>query len=495
LLVLIFGANAHAADVLRIRIYHTNDIHGWIMERPDKARPGKMIGGAAPLGAVLAAEKGPKLLLDAGDWWQGTPEGSLSRGTAVAEMFNALGYDGVVVGNHEFDGGEPMLKELVAKIHAPVLSANSYRQSDGRRSDWAGTSIVKEVAGVKFGIFGLTTSKMSHLAFPINIAGLRFRREIDEAREQVTDLRRRGATVVIAVTHIGLEAEASPEFEGDRALAREVEGIDVIVGGHTHTTLAKPLRDAKHGTLIVQTGSYLTKVGRVTLDIDPSTKRVLKSDDELIALRPDEVGEDPAMKALVAKYQEQVGRAFDVVLATAAADLTRGGPHESSLGSWMTDCYRRRTGADVGLQNGGGIRADIAAGPVTLRSVYGVMPFENYIVKLTLDGAALRAALSHGFGMGEIAQVSGVAAEIRRGRGGADPLAAATVGGAPIDDARRYTVATLDFLVSGDGYASLAKAASREDTGILARDMLKACAVEQMTVVPPALGRLKIQED
>ena len=390
LLVFICAANAGAADLLRVRIYHTNDIHGWIMERPDKARPGKMIGGAPALGAVLAAEKGPKLLLDAGDWWQGTPEGSLSRGAAVAEMFNTLGYDAVVVGNHEFDAGEAMLKELAATIHAPVLSLNSYRQADGHRTDWAGSAFIKEVAGVKFGIFGLTTSKMGGLAFPKNVAGLRFRREIDEAREQVADLRRRGATVIIAVTHSGLEEVTAPRFQGDRALAREVEGIDVIVGGHTHTTLARPLRDAKHGTLIVQTGSYLTKVGRVTLDIDPRTKRVLASDAELIALRPDEVGEDPEMKALVLKYQEQVGHAFDVVLATAAAALTRGGPHESALGSWMADCYRRRAGANVGLQNGGGIRADIAAGPVTLRGVFSVIPDEVASISRSSVKAAMK---------------------------------------------------------------------------------------------------------
>lgn len=268
--LLLLASAASAAEPVKIRVYHTNDVHGWIMARPDKFQTNRLVGGAAALASLISKDEGPKLVLDAGDWWQGTPEGSLTKGEAVADVFNAIGYDAVVIGNHEYDDGADSLRALIGKIKVPVLSANTYG-ADGKLVPWVRPSILKEVAGVKVGIFGLTTTNMRRLAFPKNIAGLDFRREVDVAREQVKALKRQGATVIIAVTHIGLEVEGS-KHEGDQTLAREVPGIDLIVGGHSHTFLTRPVQ-GENGTLIVQAGQYLQKAGRATLEIDPATKR------------------------------------------------------------------------------------------------------------------------------------------------------------------------------------------------------------------------------
>ncbi len=480
-----------AAPPIVVRVYHTNDVHGWIMARPDRFDPGREIGGAPALKALLDKDSSPKLVLDAGDWWQGTPEGTLTKGEAVAEVFDAVGYDAVEVGNHEFDGGADALRSLIGKLSMPVLAANVYG-SDGKRVPWTKAHILKEVAGVKFGIFGLLTSHMDKLEFPKNIAGLTFRREVDEARDQVKALRKEGADVIIAVTHVGYEEADKPKFEGDQTIAREVEGIDLIVGGHSHTFLNHAWHDPQHGTMIVQAGSYLTKVGRAVLKIDPKTHQVTASTDELLELRPDRIGEDPAVKAIVALREAEAGEAFKLVVATAAADLDRGAPdEESGLGSWMADCYRDQTGADAAIQNGGGIRADISAGPVTLRTLFGVMPFDNALVKVKMTGAQLRAVLDRGVGAARLIQVGGIAAQYHRAKPAHERLVSATVGGAPLDDAKIYSVATLDFLVAGgDGYDEFAAAAS-EPAGMLARDALRACAEKQKTISPPASGRLK----
>lgn len=479
-----------------VTVYHTNDVHGWIMTRPDKLQTDRALGGAAALKALLDKETGPKLVLDAGDWWQGTPEGTLTKGAAVAEVFNAIGYDAVEVGNHEFDGGADGLRALIGRMKMPVLAANIY-DSGGKHVSWTKQRIIKEVAGVKFGIFGLLTVHMDKLAFPKNIAGLTFRREVDEARDQVAALKKEGADVIIAVTHVGYEEPGKPKFEGDQTIAAEVAGIDLIVGGHSHTALRRAYRDPKHGTLVVQAGSYLAKAGRTTLKIDPVTKRVAAAEDELIDLWPDRVGEDPAVKAIVARREEEAGETFKRVVATATADMYRGAPdEESGLGSWMADCYKDQTGADVVFQNGGGIRADIAAGPVTLRSLFNVMPFDNALVKLKMTGAQVRSALDHGVGAARLIQVAGVDVSYRRPKPRHERLVSAAVGGAPLDDAKTYSVATLDFLVmGGDGYDEFAAAASSEPTGTLARDMLRACAEKQKTISPPAPGRLKALGD
>ena len=176
--------------------------------------------------------------------------------------------------------------------------------------------------------------------------------------------------------------------------------------------------------------------------------------------------------------------------------MGRDAERESALGDWMADCYKENLGTDVALQNGGGIRAELPAGPVTLRSIFNVMPFDNALVKLTMKGADLRAVFDHGVGMGKIAQVSGADLEYRRPKPAGERIAAASVGGAPLDDAKLYTIATLDFLTSGgDGYSVFDRFVSSEATGVLARDALGACARKQGAVTAPAIGRLKLREN
>jgi len=472
-----------------VKIYHTNDIHGWIMARPDRLQSDRPLGGAAALKSLLNRDANPKLVLDAGDWWQGTPEGSSDHGQTVAEVFNAVGYDAAELGNHEFDAGQDALKALIANFKMPVLAANVYGP-DGKHVPWAKQRIIKDVAGVKFGIFGLITSHMDKLETPARLAGLTFRREADEARDQVAALKKEGADVIIALTHVGYEAPDRPPFEGDQTLAREVEGIDLIVGGHTHTPLYHAWRDPAHGTLVVQAGSFLAKVGRTTLKIDPASHRVIASSDELLELWPDRVGEDAGVKAVVARREAEVGEAFALVVATATSDLSRGfDGRESGLGSWAADCLRASAGTEAFILNGRALRADIPAGPVTARRLFEALPYEDQIVRLEMTGAQLRAALDRVVGATQIAQVSGMTAEFSKNKPPHERLGAVTVAGAPVDDAKSYSVATVEFVAGS--YEEFSLAGPARETGTRARDALRACAENQKTIAPPPAGRLK----
>lgn len=487
----LFAADAPAAAPIVVRVYHTNDVHGWIMARPDKKNPALMVGGAPAFKSVLNHEDAPKLVLDAGDWWQGTPEGSLTKGAASVEVFNAIGYDAVEIGNHEWDAGPENLQKLVGQLKMPVLAANIYG-ADGKRVPWAVPHIIKEVGGVKFGIFGLLTSQMNKLEFPKYIDGYMFRREVDEAKDQVAALKNEGADVIIAVTHVGYLEEGRPPFESDQTIAREVPGIDLIVGGHTHTFLRKAFRDPTHGTLIVQAGCYLAAFGRTTLKIDPATHHVISAEDELTDLKP-ALGEDPMVKLIVDRRMKEAGAQFGVVVATVTAPLERrAGDRESAIGDWLTDCLRRRFSSDVAIHNGGGIRSDIAAGPLTVRGIFQVMPFDNYVLRLTMTGVQLRSTLEHGVGMSRLIQESGADIAYSPAKPLGARISTISVGGKPLDDAKLYTVATNNFLVEGgDGYTDFAKAHKQEQTGVLERDAFVQCAREQSTITPPAPGRLK----
>ena len=492
-LVMLAAALPAQAGNVHLTVLHTNDIHGWVMPRPAESYgvdPKRPIGGAAALAAYAKKVKGPKLLLDAGDWFQGTPEGTLRGGRSLAEVFNAVGYDALTVGNHDFDNGERSLAGIIKAIQAPVLCANVYR-SEGKHAPECRPWIVKEVGGVKVGLFGLLTTNMKNLAFPENISGLAFRRGVDEAKDAVAALREQGATVIIAITHLGIEPPGVTTFEGDRFLAEQVEGIDLIVGGHSHTVLKEGERGLVHGTLIVQAGSELTRVGEVGLDIDPRTGKVVKSSARLVDLWPDETGMDPAVATVVGKLGREVGAMYDVVLATAAAPLLRSKDGESALGDWMTDCEREWAGADLALQNGGGIRTDIPAGPVTLRRLFDVMPFDNRVVKLVMKGKDVKSALDHGVGSARLAQISGATVSFHRRAPAGQRLTEVKVGGRELVDDSTYTVATIDFLVQGgDGYTAFASAGSKDFTKTTMRDVMQQCALNKPRLLPPPADRL-----
>lgn len=491
ILALLLAAPALA---VQISIYHTNDIHGWLMARPStyEKDAGKIVGGAPALKNLIKSDPNPKLVLDAGDWFQGTPEGNVTEGKAMVEAFNAVGYDAAVVGNHDFDLKESKLKELVSGFKFPILGANVYRAKDHKRVDYLKPWFVKEVGGVKVGIFGLLTTNMHNLSFPENYEGLEFRNEAEEAKDAVAALKKQGATVIVAVTHVGYEQGELGKFEGDQTVAAKVPGIDVIVGGHTHTFVREPKREPPNGTLVVQAGTTLSVAGKVTLTVDDKTKKVTDAKGELVDLDVAKIGEDPEVKKVVDRNVEIVGKVYDVVIATSGADLRRNRDGESSLGDWMTDCLRAWAKTDVAIQNGGGIRADLPKGPVTLRTIFNIMPFDNRVVKLTMDGDGLFTVLDHGVGKSKgMMQLSGATFSYDRDADAGKRVSNVLVGEKALDSKAKYSVATIDFLVKGgDGYP-FAKAESRDDTRALLRDVLDNCAQDQKLIRFPNMNRMK----
>ena len=481
---------AGAPDTIRIAVIHTNDVHGWIYARPAtwyKADPKRMVGGFAALANFVKAERDPKLLLDGGDWFQGTPEAYFSSGTAMIECMNVLGYDAVELGNHDFDFGLGQLERLARASKAPVLGSNVYQEKDGERPSFITPMLLKDV-----GIFGLLTTNMAGLAFPENYRGLRFRREVDEARDMVRQLKAQGATVIIAVSHMGFMDPKMNPFEDDKFLAGEVPGIDLIVGAHTHTRLSPAVRDPRNGTLITQAGNTLSQVGRAELEVDRATGKVVRSTDALVDLWVDRWGEDPDVEKIARRYKDDADRIMNVVVATAAETIANARAGEEPLGDWMTDCERDWARTDLAFHNHGGIRATIDAGPVTLREIFDAMPFDNRMATLTLTGAQVRATFEQGVsGKAGMMQVSGASMRYKPDAERGKRVQAVLVGGKPVKDDALYTVATTDFLVHrGDGYNELGHGRDMKVTPTLLRDVLIGCARREGTLRPGLGGRI-----
>ena len=474
-------AQAESAP-LHLVVLHTNDVHGQAAPRSatwlDKENP-PQLGGlprlAGELHAVAEAEREAGALVlavDGGDWYQGTPEGLVDGGKVFASLLASVDYDGMVVGNHEFDHGTKHLAELIVESGAPAILANVRVPATGKRVAWAKPyRIVKFGAGERtltVALVGLLTPDTPTITHA-DARKLDFTDPGEELTRAIAELRASGDRIdlILPVTHLGVNR--------DRELARAHPELPLIVGGHSHTTLREGVREGT--TLIVQTGCKATVLGRVDLWLDPVTFAVRRSSACLIELRADETRTDAVLAAACAELIAEGAKEMDTQVGTLAADLTRSRELVSgSAGNWITDVMRAKLGCDIGIQNRGGIRRNLDAGDLTRRELFEMLPFGNTLVAIDLTGAQL-------FGLAQSAvedrkhsgiEFSGMRL-VYRGEWPDGALDRVEVGGLPVDPKAMYRVATNSFLAGGgDGY--LPKSAldgKKTDTGLILRDLME----------------------
>ncbi len=468
---------AHGAAVHRLTLLHMNDFHSR-HEPVDGAalgcvagKPG-CFGGSPHLATALAqaraaaaADRRAVMLLDAGDQFQGSLFYTAWHGEVELAVMHALGTEAMAVGNHEFDNGPATLAGFVRGARFPVLSANVDASDDPDLRGLLRPYAIIEKDGLRIGVVGLTTpealvgsSPGPHVRIGDPAAAL---------AAAAAAARADGARFVIALSHLGVGA--------DRTLAGQVAGVDVIVGGHSHTLLsdsepgaAGPAHAAISGpagrSLVLQAGCFGRYLGRLDLDIG--------ADGALLAFAGDvrhvglDLPEDPAVAAIVASYSARLGAVRRQVVGHAETALPTDGCRtgECALGDIVAEAMLGSThGADVALMNAGGIRTGLPAGDVTLGDVMTALPFGNTVATLTLTGADLRAALENGIsrtGKGGFPQVAGIRLAYNPGRLGAVELRRPDGTYAPLDPARRYLVVTNDFVRNGgDGYGVMKSAA------------------------------------
>ncbi|MBI4051653.1 MAG: bifunctional metallophosphatase/5'-nucleotidase [Elusimicrobia bacterium] len=498
-------------------IYHTNDAHGWLFSRPavwDKQNPERKIGGYAALASLVKKEKFPVLLLDSGDIFQGTPEGNLTRGEASISLMNALGYAAMVIGNHEFDFGEENLNQLASLATFPLLGANVYRKLDRKRPEYLKPYIIHEVDGIRFGIFGLVTRTTPRSTLPQMVAHLQFPSEPAEAQWLVKELKKQKVDVVVGLTHVGfVESMALKKVDptewtptakdlathGDIEIARKAPGIDILLGGHMHTGLVRPYRDPISGTIISQSFMYLTAATRLELTFDDQTHKLSKVEGNLVDLWVDEVGEDPQAKDRVDYFVEKVGKDLDQVIGEAVSDIKRRDKElDSPIGNWMTDIMRQKFGADIAFQNTYGIRNDIFKGPISMRHVFSVMPFDNTLVTLEMKGKhVLELVQDNLIGPATNMQMSGLKVQYRISPGQDKPKEIKIqVGDQPLQINRAYRVVTNNYLTTGGTGGEAFKLGSHvKDTGIPIRSVLMDYVKKNSPIRPPKEQRIQLLND
>lgn len=503
LLSLAFAASltltaACASGVRHVRVLQTTDVHGaWSTRLDAHGKP--LPGGAAQLAGIVAKarEDSPVLLVDSGDLWSGTLLADRNEGKPGIEVYNVLGYDAAAVGNHDFDygpvgtarrGADPFgaLEARLREAKFPLLAANLRDRKTGKLPAWDNlhASVILTRGGFKVGVIGVITTETPGITFPYVGQRLEFLEPAPVVRDEAARLRaQEHVDLVLVLAHLGGECHdfSNPDdvssCHGDSELftlarALPAGSVDAIFGGHTHRQVAHRV----NGIALLQAGAKERAVA--ALDI-----RQLAEGRPVLTIQPFIPVQGPTNGALakrvakvLAPYESEVTkiRAEDLG-ARVARPLTRQRGVGSDLGSFLCDALlAKNPSRNICLLNAGGLRANIAAGPLTYGALYDALPFGNRAAYAEVPGRVLREILRAGTtGAHGVVQVGGLDVAYdrakdhcptvdRNGDGHMGPedrdrLVTATLAdGKPIDPAATYHVITSSFLASGgDGYGPL----------------------------------------
>ncbi len=476
------------AQSAELTLMHVNDVYEVSAQRGE--------GGLAELMTLLKAERAKAqnhLTTLGGDLISPSVMSGLTKGTQMIELMNAVGLDVAGLGNHEFDFGDDILKQRMAASNFTWLATNTLG-ADGKPFGGAKATMTRKVGELTVGLFSLLTAETTHLSSPSK--AVTFAPATDAAKAAVKELKGQGADFIIALTHLDLGA--------DRELARAVKGINVILGGHDHD----PISIYEGKTLILKAGYDAHYLVAATIKITKKeTKRGVR-----VSMLPQwrylstaGVTPDAEIAAIVKKHEGALDEKLNIVVGKTTVELdsrrstVRGA--ESTMANLIADAIRAGVGADIGLANGGGIRGNRtydAGSELTRKDVLTELPFGNVVVLLELTGAQLLAALENGVSRvedvaGRFPQVSGMSYVFDPKAAAGSRIIEAKVGGQPIDKAKRYTVATNDYIAGGgDGYAVLkgGKAIIDASGGTLMASMVMDYIAAKGTIAPKVEGRI-----
>ena len=496
-----------------LTILHTNDFHARFepISKYDSGcgaednAEGKCFGGSARLMTAINDAKARSnnwVLLDGGDQFQGTLFFSYYKGQLAAEMMNQMGYTAMTVGNHEFNHGPEVLRGFIDSVEFPVLMSNADYTGEPLLKDALIKSTVIEQGGEKVGLIGLTPQSTAELSSPG--PNITFTDPAPAAQAEVDKMLADGVNKIILLSHSG--------YEIDKYIADATNGIDVIVGGHTNTYLNSnddgadgPYPTVQNGVQIVQAYAYGKYLGELNVTFDDAGNVTEAVGGPI--LMDASVTEDEAVKARIAEAAKPLDEIRNAVVAEAAqpieGDRKVCRAMECPMGSAITDAMLARVkdqGIDVAIQNGGGIRASIDAGEITMGEVLTVLPFQNTLSTFQVSGAVLKAALENGVsqieeGAGRFPQVAGMSYVFDASMPAGERIVEVSVGGAPLDMDKVYGVVSNNYVRNGgDGYAMFKDAENAYDYGPDLADVTAEWLAAQGPFTPYTDGRIKAAE-
>ncbi len=483
--------DGHADDMnenhRRLTILHLCDVYEVMPVGTD----GKQ-GGFARLKSLVDRirwEDPQALLFLSGDFLSPSLMSQVFKGRQMIDLLNRIGVDFAMPGNHEFDFGAKVLMDRVAESNFTWISSNILTRGN-KTPPWYRYGL-REVNGLKVGVFSLLTPETRELARDTDM--FHFTDPVRTGRRMVRQLKSMGAEVIIAMTHL--------DYEEDQRLSHAVPGIDIILGGHDHIIS----REVLGRTLIVESGSDLRALGRI--DYDP--RRTKKRTPVRFIPITDAIGDDPEMAAQLLRYQHRLKKSLGNAIGTTSVALNAkrvdNRTRETNLGNLIADAGRLAARADIGLQNGGIIRSDATYGPGTLtrEDIQRILPFNNFLVKVSVSGKTLREILETGVSQmdrvkGRFLQVSGLEMAVDRSYLPGHRVLSVKVGGIPLDPEKTYTLAINDYIAEGgDGFFMLKNAPRLISAkyGPKISEMVSRYIADNKRIEPKTTGRIHFVDD
>lgn len=455
-IVIFFHANAQPPK--EFTILYTTDFHSafdpipayWLKDTP-------RLGGAAYLAAMVNLyRKNDKasFLFDAGDMFTGMLS-NVTKGEVLMEMMMSMKYDAMGIGNHEFDYGSDNFYKQMNRVPFPVLANNIFYKGTDILFSRPYTIIEKN--GVRLGVIGIIGLDARSVIWQEGITNLDFRDPIPITKKIIAELKPEVDAIVV-IAHQGktgpqqTDAENVPEvqrdFDEDIRFCKEVPGIDIFIGGHAHRGIEKPYKEPTHGSLIVQTYGYGTRLGYLKCTV--KDKKISNYTGELLKVWTDQYKPDSLVLSKINYYREKTKNEIGIEVGFLKQRLVRDYIRESSLGSLIADIIKEAGKADIGFENAGGIRADIPKGIVTNGAILDALPFYNTLVTLLMSGTQIKEVMEQSFSLERgMMQVAGLKAVYDLSKPVGKRLQRLQIGGQLVQDEKLYKVATNSFI--GDG--------------------------------------------
>jgi len=504
-------AGMAAADYT-LTILHTNDFHARFepISKYDSGcgaednAEGKCFGGSARLVTAIKEARGRTnnaILVDGGDQFQGTLFYTYYKGKLAAEMMNKLGYDGMTVGNHEFDDGPEVLASFIESVEFPILMSNADVSAEPLLADKLAKSVVIERGGEKIGMIGLTPEDTDDLASPGD--NVTFSDPVAAVQGEVDKMTAMGINKIIVLSH--------SSYQIDQEVAANTTGVDVIVGGHSNTLLSNTIEGAAGpyptmvgNTAIVQAYAYGKYLGELNVTFNDAGE-IIETTGEPIVI-DGTIAEDAETVARIAEMAAPLEEIRNKVVAEAAApiegDRSVCRVMECEMGNLVADAMLDRVadqGVTIAIANSGGLRASIDAGEVTMGEVLTVLPFQNTLSTFEVTGETIIAALENGVSeiedvAGRFPQVAGITFTVDPAAEVGARISDVMVGGTAIDLAATYGVVSNNYVRNGgDGYKMFRTAANAYDFGPDLADVTAEYIAANGAYTPYTDGRITVK--
>lgn len=453
---------------VEIPIVTFNDFHGSLAESKSDVGAAKLVGEIKRV-----KEENPNtVVVTGGDIYQGSAMSNLLKGEPVTAMLKEMGLEFSAVGNHEFDWGYEHIPDWAKAGEFDFLASNIYEKETGEPVEWAKPYGVVEREGKKVGFIGLATPETAYKTKPDNVAHLEFKDPVEATKIWVNYLENEEKVdAVVVLSHLGSEQNRETgEITGEIVEVAEVPGVDAIISAHSH----QKVEGKVNGVPVIQAYKNGRNLGYVNLKFDDKNELVVTTKLDDISKRKDTLPVDKNMEDILAKFESDLAPIMNEKVTDLSVDL----PHNrdtgvSPMGATVAETMRRIVDADIAITNGGGVRAPLMAGTITVGDMYTILPFDNTLVTMEMKGSDIIKVLEHGiepdnFGWG---QHAGVKIWYTPGAERGEKITSVRLAdGTKLENDKYYTVVTNDFMaVGGDSY-DFSAAKNIVDTNLVIRD-------------------------